>query len=130
MRYKTLFRVMLKFLGVWLTSNAVVGMVGTITNVVTYTVIRPSSGYPYWLGFGRDAAGIGIGLYLFFGGKRIADLAIPGNRPYCHECGYDLTGAAGDVCNECGTPLRAPSPPPPLLQQQSPHPQSRGDVTA
>jgi len=129
MRYKTLFRVMLKFLGVWLTANGIVGMVGTITNVVTYTWLRPTGGYPYWLGIVRDVTGIGIGLYLFFGGKRIADLAIPGNRPYCHECGYDLTGAAGDVCNECGTPFRAPSPPP-LRQPPPPQPQSRGDVTA
>ena len=44
--------------------------------------------------------------YLFFGGKWIADKAIPGNRPYCHECGYDLTNAVGNVCTECGTPFR------------------------
>ena len=44
--------------------------------------------------------------YLFFGGKWVADKAIPGNRPYCHECGYDLTNAAGNVCTECGTPFK------------------------
>jgi predicted amidophosphoribosyltransferase len=46
------------------------------------------------------------GLYLFFGGKWIVDLAIPGNRPYCQECGYDLTGAHRDRCPECDTPFR------------------------
>jgi hypothetical protein len=43
------------------------------------------------------------GLYLFFDGRRVVDWAVPGNRPYCPECGYDLTAASGDVCPECGT---------------------------
>ena len=38
----------------------------------------------------------------------VADKAIPGNRNYCHECGYDLTGAVGHICVECGTPFKAP----------------------
>ena len=107
MKYKTLFRLLLKFLGVWLTANAVVGMVGTLSNWIVYTWLRQSS-YPYWIGLARDSIAITLGLYFFFGGKRIVDLAIPSNRPYCHECGYDLTGSIGNVCNECGTPFRAP----------------------
>ena len=45
-----------------------------------------------------------IGLYLFRGGDWIVNRVIPTNRPYCHECGYDLTGSgmAGE-CPECGT---------------------------
>jgi rubrerythrin len=43
------------------------------------------------------------GAYLFFGGKWVADKAIPSNRPYCHECGYELTGNVSDRCPECGT---------------------------
>ncbi|MGB7157408.1 MAG: hypothetical protein WBD40_05045 [Tepidisphaeraceae bacterium] len=38
---------------------------------------------------------------------RVLLKAIPGNRPYCHECGYDLTNAVGHVCVECGTPFKA-----------------------
>ena len=48
-----------------------------------------------------------VGFYLFFGGRRIADLAVPSNRPYCPECGYDLTGTKGSVCPECGTQRHA-----------------------
>ena len=45
------------------------------------------------------------GVYLFFGGRWIADKAIPGNRPYCYECGYDLSNYVGERCPECGTPV-------------------------
>ena len=47
------------------------------------------------------------GLYLFFGGKWIVNKAIPSNRPYCHECGYELTHARSNVCPECGTEFKA-----------------------
>ena len=111
MRYKTLFRVMLKFLGVWLTAQGVISVTSTLFSMVRAAWFSGGTPYSiaYWLSFPSGIVGIAIGLYLFFGGKWIADLAIPGNRPYCHECGYDLSGAAGSICNECGTPFRAPA---------------------
>jgi uncharacterized paraquat-inducible protein A len=51
------------------------------------------------------------GLYLFFGGKWIVNKAIPSNRPYCHECGYELTHARSNVCPECGTEFKPSKPP-------------------
>ena len=110
MKHKSLFRLLVKFLGVWLFCNGTVGGVSAFTNFVLYTWFRPSNttiSYPYWPYLMSHAFGMMLGLYLFFGGKWIVDLAIPSNRPYCHECGYDLTGATSNRCNECGTPFRA-----------------------
>jgi hypothetical protein len=112
MKYKTLFRVLLKLLGVYFAGLGSFQLLSQTLNLFSFLSIRsgmPSSQY-WFYGFSMVSAAveIGFGLYLFFGGRWIVDKAIPGNRPYCHECGYDLTSAVGNVCNECGTPFRAP----------------------
>ena len=109
MKHKTLFRLMLKAIGVWV-------MITGTSQLLMYVsyMLRPSSwGMPSQVAwqFALQSVGplfqIGAGLYLFFNGRWVADKAIPSNRPYCHECGYDLTGAVSNLCNECGTPFRA-----------------------
>jgi len=110
MKYKTLFRMLLKVIGVWV----FVGGIGTLLSqlgILGYYLTNPSLRNSGQLGYFviniiSPLAQLGIGAYLFFSGKWIADIAIPGNRPYCHECGYDLTNAPGNICTECGTPFK------------------------
>ena len=47
-----------------------------------------------------------IGLYLLLGGAWLVNKCIPSNRPYCPECGYDLSSSKGSGrCPECGVPI-------------------------
>ena len=118
MKYKTLFRVLLKAVGVLLFVQGLHQFLQQVFGIV-YALAnqRVGLGSPWWAvgGLVAGAAQSAIGLYLFFGGKWVADKAIPGNRPYCHECGYDLTGLLRNRCPECDTPfdpqeVRPPGP--------------------
>src|SRR5512136_1500282 len=110
MKYKTAFRLLLKAIGVYMIAQSISWLVPTCCSCALAVALDGA------LGFGSDwsawesrylvANGISlvIGLYLFFGGRRIVNRAIPSNRPYCHECGYELSGLGVDgICPECGT---------------------------
>ncbi|HUU98988.1 MAG TPA: hypothetical protein VM487_24920 [Phycisphaerae bacterium] len=110
MKYKTAFRLALKAIGVWLVAQTIESLPWSGSLYVD--VWRdPTKAYTWQSaipGTLSDVLGIGIGLYLFFGAKWLVNLAIPSNRPYCHECGYELTGNVSGVCPECGTAGQVP----------------------
>ncbi len=107
-KYKTLFRVLQKLVGLLVCALGVMLSASQILGLLDFFI---SSGIRFATSWWRfipihGIMGVAVGSYLFFGGKWIVDLAIPGNRPYCDECGYDLTDATSDSCPECGTPRR------------------------
>ena len=105
MKYKTLFRLLVKGIGLFLAAFGV----AFLPNIILSTILSWNSGPTNLWVWGTMLGGalpVALGIYLFFGGKWIVNLAIPSNRPYCPECAYDLTGAAVERCPECGTAFR------------------------
>lgn len=101
MKYKTLFRLALKWLGVWVVIEAAMRLLMQLGSSFAYPDSIP---YSLWT-IPADIAYLAAGLYLFFGGAWIANLAIPSNRRYCPECAYELRGLRGLNCPECGTQI-------------------------
>jgi hypothetical protein len=115
MKYKTLFRLLMKFLGVWFGWNAVHDALRNVIYLVSYGVTSNSIRGLSWQFGGQvviDIVEFGVACYLFSGAPWIVDRAIPSNRPYCPECGYDLTGATRPICNECGADVSGVLPDP------------------
>ncbi len=110
MRYKTLVRILLKILGVYFILDGGARFASRIGGVVFASANLSLPGSIWFLPL-VGGAGVVVqlvaGFYLFFGGKWVANWIIPGNRPYCPECGYDLTGEIGGRCSECGTAFKA-----------------------
>jgi hypothetical protein len=112
MKYKTLVRLLLKLLGVflfassgaWLLATACIGSIGPALGLVDYAFMTQ----PWTVFYGTSALiQVIVGLYLLFSGRWLADRIVPSNRPYCHECGYDLSGSPAEgACPECGTAYR------------------------
>jgi hypothetical protein len=118
MKYKTLFRLALRLVGILLIAESlpwlVVGCAALALDVFTGGVFAASSGFISWQFQNAVIHLLGglTGLYLFFGGAWIVNRAIPSNRPYCPECGYEITGLPPEgLCPECGTAYRRPNQP-------------------
>ncbi len=116
MKHKTWFRLVLKAIGVLLIGFALPGVATLLSKAGYHTMYRDpfavrgvsAPDWFYWQFLAshvRDLVQLGLGLYLLFGGRWIADLAIPSNRPYCPECGYDISEATGKCCPECGVEI-------------------------
>jgi hypothetical protein len=105
MKYKTLFRLLVKGIGLFFVVFGVAFLPNSIlSTILTWT---PGQSNPWvWGTLFAGAVPVALGLYLSFGGRWIVNLAIPSNRPYCPECAYDLTGVPVERCPECGTTFR------------------------
>lgn len=104
MRYKTLFRVLVKVIGVWFLAQGVSSMITQAFTVVQAFIRDPNYLGTSWFEYMPiyPASYILVGLYLFLGGGWITEIAIPSNRPYCPQCGYDLGNTVAGECPECG----------------------------
>ena len=117
MKHKTWFRLVLKAIGVLLIGFALPGVATLLANAgyrtmygdpfARLTGVAAQNWFRWQLVAGHvgDLVQLGLGLYLLFGGRWIADLAILSNRPYCPECGYDISEATGKCCPECGVQI-------------------------
>lgn len=120
MKYKTAFRLAIQFMGVYfIASCAAQLMPGAIVwgyeSVMGGGLGASVPGVPWELRQMLYLAAEGaVGIVLYFHPNFIVNRVIPSNRPYCHECGYELTGLAErGVCPECGTAFERSGPPQP-----------------
>ena len=109
MKHKTWFRLVLKAIGVLFFGIAIPSLIGSLAIVVNFATQSMGVGIEAFLwqmmyGVGAAAQMI-FGLYLFFRGEWIVNKAIPSNKPYCPECGYDISSTQAARCPECGVGL-------------------------
>lgn len=104
MKYKTLFRLLVKIIGVYFVTQGLLHLIPQVVMMIQQVFDDRSPGIfaRFWR-YGRALIEIILGLYLFFGGKWIVNKAIPSNRHYCHECAYELRNLTSNRCPECGT---------------------------
>jgi len=121
MKHKTWFRLVIKAIGVLLSALAMPSFVRETIMILDAAFGGALSGgaLPYSMVPGHlllswslqilpTLTQLGVGIYLVVGGAWIVNKCIPSNRPYCPECGYDLShhAASASNCPECGVALR------------------------
>jgi len=116
MKYKTLFRLAVKLIGVFfaawgfvLAVEAVGDAIVILLRISGYQPVGPLYQAWWWIDkFSHIGGRVALGTFLFLFPNLITNLAIPSNRPYCPHCEYDLKGRERSRhCPECGVGLPA-----------------------
>lgn len=115
MKHKTFTRLVIKLMGVFFLLNGVAGLLGAVTYLLIVLDDYSTMGDSFYLAYPLSAAvGSGAmlvaGLVMLLASNALANLLIPSNRPYCPNCGYELTGMRSGKCPECGVELPTPQP--------------------
>lgn len=113
MQPKTLFRIMVRAIGVLLLAEAIPSLLNFVVQLVSiwqYSMRTGASSYDIIRAV-PPVLQIVFGIYLLTGPRWIVNLAVKDNLPHCYECGYSLQGLpASGKCPECGTPYYLESP--------------------
>ena len=110
MHPKTLFRLLLKLVGVYFVILGLVDLVSELAALLTgIDSVVSGEFWPYflkrWTYFVVELA---AGLYLFFGASWIVDAAFSSPHPCCPHCGYSLQTKQAR-CPECGAEIASNS---------------------
>ena len=111
MRYKTFTRLLIKLMGIYFLLGGVVSLVAAVIYLVMmlgeYSSYGGLSMIAYPVSWGVSSLfSVGIGFFLLLASNWIVGLLIPSNRPYCPNCGYELTGSMRPQCPECGVDVQ------------------------
>lgn len=111
MKYKTLVRLTVRLIGIYFVIQFAASLLVAIGNIlVAFSGGSLVSISPYYISsVAASSLGVLVGVYLARGGSMVVNYLIPSNRPYCHECGYELTLPASQHCPECGTEHTLPT---------------------
>jgi hypothetical protein len=110
MKYKTLIRLLVKLIGIFLLISGAANLVGGILFLLITLSEYPSFGGPSLISYPlawtvTSLLTVIASFILLFASNWLADKLIPSNRPYCPNCGYELTGSLGTRCAECGVDI-------------------------